>query len=37
MVPVFAYGPMSQEFQGVYENNEIFDKLLKVLKIAVKK
>jgi len=34
MVPVFAYGPMSQEFQGVYENNEIFSKLLKVLEMT---
>jgi alkaline phosphatase len=32
MVPVFAYGPRSQEFQGVYENNEVFLKILKVLK-----
>ncbi|VXB80005.1 alkaline phosphatase [Maribacter litoralis] len=37
MVPVFAYGPMSQEFQGVYENNEIFAKLLSVLDITTKK
>ncbi len=33
MVPIFAYGPQSQEFQGVYENNEVFGKILKVLKI----
>jgi alkaline phosphatase len=32
MVPLFAYGPQSQEFQGVYENNEVFFKILKVLK-----
>lgn len=31
MVPIFAYGPMSQEFQGVYENNEVFHKIIKVL------
>ena len=31
MVPIFAYGPMSQEFQGVYENNEIFHKIMKVI------
>ncbi len=37
MVPVFAYGPMSQEFQGVYENNVIFEKLLKVLQITSEK
>jgi len=33
MVPIFAYGPHSQEFQGVYENSEVFHKILKVLKI----
>ena len=33
MVPVFAYGPRSQEFQGVYENNELFGKILKVLSL----
>ncbi|WP_419213972.1 alkaline phosphatase [Maribacter sp. X9] len=33
MVPIFAYGPMSQEFQGVYENNEVFHKIMEVLKI----
>jgi alkaline phosphatase len=31
MVPIFAYGPMSQEFQGVYENNEVFHKIIKIL------
>lgn len=33
MVPIFAYGPQSLEFQGVYENNEVFHKILKVLKV----
>ena len=33
MVPVFAYGPHSQDFQGVYKNKEIFHKIMKVLKI----
>ncbi|MGI9549789.1 MAG: alkaline phosphatase [Aurantibacter sp.] len=33
MVPIFAYGPHSQEFQGVYENNAVFGKILKVLNI----
>lgn len=32
MVPVFAYGPGAAEFRGVYQNNEIFHKILKVLK-----
>ncbi|WP_242157802.1 alkaline phosphatase [Aestuariivivens sediminis] len=31
MVPIFAYGPYSHEFTGVYENNEVFHKILKVL------
>ncbi|HDZ06539.1 hypothetical protein LCGC14_0053140 [marine sediment metagenome] len=31
MVPIFAYGPMSQEFQGIYDNNEIFHKIIKIL------
>ena len=34
MIPLFAYGPQSHEFQGVYENNEIFQKILKVLSIS---
>ncbi|WP_422082464.1 alkaline phosphatase [Ulvibacterium sp.] len=33
MVPLFAYGPHSQEFQGIYENTEVYDKIIKVLKI----
>lgn len=33
MVPIFAYGPQSGEFQGVYENSEIFHKILRILKI----
>ncbi|MET0466742.1 MAG: alkaline phosphatase [Chitinophagaceae bacterium] len=32
-VPVFAYGPQSHLFSGVYENTEIFRKLLEALKI----
>lgn len=31
MVPIFAYGPNSQEFQGVYKNSDVFGKILKVL------
>ena len=27
MVPVFAFGPGAQEFQGIYENVEIFHKM----------
>lgn len=33
MVPIFAYGPYSQEFSGVYENNEVFKKIRKVLNL----
>jgi len=32
MVPIFSYGPHSQDFQGVYENNEVFSKILSLLK-----
>jgi len=29
LIPVFAYGPGSETFSGVYENTEIFHKILK--------
>ena len=29
MVPVFAYGPQSLDFAGIYQNNDIFHKMLK--------
>ena len=32
LIPVFAYGPGASEFQGFYENTEIFNKFLKLLK-----
>ncbi|EAQ99612.1 alkaline phosphatase [Maribacter sp. HTCC2170] len=32
LIPVFAFGPGSKEFIGVYENNDIFEKILKVTK-----
>ena len=31
MVPVFAYGPGSDEFTGIYENTEIFHKIIKIV------
>jgi alkaline phosphatase len=31
MVPVFAFGAGAQEFSGIYENTEIFNKLVKLL------
>ncbi|OIQ36202.1 MAG: alkaline phosphatase [Bacteroidetes bacterium MedPE-SWsnd-G1] len=30
LIPVFAYGPGSEEFIGIYENNDIFHKILEV-------
>ena len=30
LIPVFAFGPGAEEFSGVYENTEIFHKILKV-------
>ncbi len=32
MVPVFALGPHSQDFMGVYENNEIYHKIIRLIK-----
>ncbi len=32
MVPVFAYGPHSGDFRGVYENTEIFAKIMAVIR-----
>lgn len=31
LIPVFSYGPKSDTFTGVYQNNEIFHKILKAL------
>ncbi|TRZ44500.1 alkaline phosphatase [Robertkochia solimangrovi] len=36
MVPIFAYGPGSSEFRGVYENNEVFDRIINTLKLNTK-
>jgi len=35
LVPLFAYGPQSQNFSGVYENTDIHHKILETLGIAV--
>jgi alkaline phosphatase len=35
-VPVFAYGPGSELFGGVYENTEIHDKILQLLQMSKK-
>lgn len=32
MVPVFAIGPGAEEFMGIYENTEVFDKMMKLWK-----
>ncbi|RAI84395.1 alkaline phosphatase [Algoriphagus yeomjeoni] len=32
MVPIFAYGAHSGDFRGVYENTEVFHKIMKLLK-----
>ncbi|WP_338391760.1 alkaline phosphatase [Fulvitalea axinellae] len=32
MVPVFAFGPGSEEFMGTYENNEIYHKMMKAFR-----
>ncbi|CAM3332968.1 alkaline phosphatase [Aquirufa ecclesiirivi] len=36
MVPVFAYGPGSEAFQGIYQNTAIFDKLKAALRLSQK-
>lgn len=36
MVPIFAYGPHSSQFSGVYENNEVHQKIVKLLKLKKK-
>jgi len=35
-VPVFAYGPGSEDFCGVYENTELFFKIIKAIGIKKK-
>ncbi len=33
LIPVFAYGPGAEHFMGIYQNHEIFDKMLQALKM----
>ena len=33
MVPVYTYGPGADEFKGIYENTEVFSKIVKLLKL----
>lgn len=32
MIPVFAYGPGSEKFAGIYENNTIFHKMVEAFR-----
>jgi alkaline phosphatase len=32
-IPVFAYGPGAEIFSGVYENNELFHKIMALLSL----
>jgi len=34
MVPVFAYGPHSDQFTGMYQNKEVFHKIIKLMAAA---
>jgi alkaline phosphatase len=36
MVPVFAYGESSSEFSGIYENTEIYQKMMRLLGLKEK-
>lgn len=31
MVPIFAYGPHSDEFRGIYENSAVFHKIIRLI------
>jgi alkaline phosphatase len=31
LVPIFAYGPHSDEFRGIYENTEVFKRLISLI------
>ncbi len=34
MIPVFAFGPGSEKFSGIYENNEIFHKMMSAFRFS---
>lgn len=34
MVPVFAFGPGAEDFQGIYQNTDVFEKMLKAYGIV---
>ncbi|WP_051315409.1 alkaline phosphatase [Algoriphagus terrigena] len=31
LVPIFAYGPHSDDFRGIFENSEVFDKVMELV------
>lgn len=33
LIPVFAYGPGAENFKGIYQNSNIFDKIVKITKL----
>ena len=37
MVPVFAYGPGAEKFRGIYQNTEIFNKMMEAYGFKMKK
>ena len=37
LIPVFAYGPGSENFQGIYENNLIYNKIIQLTNWGNKK
>ena len=37
LIPVFAYGPGAEEFRGIYENSDIFHRIMKVTNWQSKK
>lgn len=37
MVPVFAFGPGAEEFSGIYENTQIFHKILEIWRPLIRK
>lgn len=37
LIPVFAYGPGAEHFMGIYQNNEIFDKMVKAMRLYTKR
>jgi alkaline phosphatase len=36
LIPVFAFGPGAEQFTGIYDNTEIFHRMMKLLQLSVK-